>query len=122
MPDLRVTAVDLPAVVPSTHRAVAAAGHADRYTVVAADLFTVELPAPGFDLVLLGNLCHLFDEPTNRRLLDRAAGWLSPGGRVAVVDIVSDGERRPATTALYALNLLGRTVSGGVRPAATHRR
>ncbi|HEU5447926.1 MAG TPA: class I SAM-dependent methyltransferase, partial [Acidimicrobiia bacterium] len=75
----RITAVDLPPVIESTRRAASAAHCDNRFEFVAGDLFDVELDTGHFDLVVAGNLCHLFDEATNRRLFHRIVEWLAPG-------------------------------------------
>jgi O-methyltransferase domain len=50
-----VTALDLPAVIATTQRAVDAANVGDRFDYVPGDMFTCELPAAAYDVVLLAN-------------------------------------------------------------------
>jgi SAM-dependent methyltransferase len=119
-PACLVTAVDLPAVVPATRRAVAGAGRERQFRFVAGDLFDVDLGAGAYDLAIVGNLCHLFDEPANRRLLGRLYDALRPGGTLAVMDVIPDRQRRPRWVALYELGLLLRTASGRVHPLAAY--
>ena len=116
-PACRVTAVDLPGVIPVLREAIAAAGLADRFELVAGDLFTVELDRGAFDLAIAGNLCHLFDPAANRRLIGRLRDALRPGGRLAIIDAVPD-ERLdgPRAVVLYALGLLLRTRGGHAYP------
>ena len=57
----RVTALDLDAIIPVTRRAVAASGCAERFEYLPGDVFEVSVPEREYDLVLLGNVCHLFD-------------------------------------------------------------
>jgi SAM-dependent methyltransferase len=116
-----VTAVDLPAVLALTRQAVSAAGCDAQFRFVGEDVFTVELDEGVFDLIIAGNLCHLFDEPTNRRLLSRAARWLVPGGTLAVIDFLFN-ERRdgPRGVALYAVELVRRAPSGQVYPFSSY--
>ena len=120
-PDVRVTAVDLPGVLPATRRAVAAAGRAAQFAFVAGDLFAVDFGPAAHDLAIVGNVCHLFGEATNRRLLRRLRGALRPGGTVAILDALPN-ERLdgPRPVALYALGLLLRTRGGGVYPFSTY--
>jgi len=119
-PACRVTAVDLPVVVPSTRRAVSAAGHERQFRFLAGDLFEVDLGRGVYDLAIAGNLCHLFDEAANGRLLRRLHDALRSGGTLAVVDIIPDGPPRPRWVALYELGLLLRTASGRVHPLAAY--
>lgn len=120
-PEVVVTVVDLPAVLPITRQAVSAAGCEAQFRLVDEDVFTVVLEEGAFDLVILGNLCHLLDESANRRLLGRAARWLAPGGTLAVIDFLSN-ERRdgPRSVALYAVELVRRAPSGQVYPFSSY--
>jgi SAM-dependent methyltransferase len=120
-PKLTVTAVDLPAVVPVTRDAVAQAGLEEQFDVLERDIFSVTFDDDAFDLAILGNICHLFDEATNRRLFDRAARWLAPGGTVAVIDFLPN-ERRdgPRDVVLYAVELVGRAPAGQLYPFSSY--
>ena len=120
-PTARITALDLPEVLPVTRRAVSQAGLDDRFRLQPGDVFTADLPEGGYDLVLLANVCHLFDADTNRALLRRLRRVLRPGGTLAVVDALPSGdpdERR--LLALYALGLRLRTAAGAVYPLESY--
>jgi SAM-dependent methyltransferase len=52
------------------------------------DMRTVSLQSNSTDVILLANVVHHFDEPTNRRLLQRVAMALRPGGIVIVIDAI----------------------------------
>jgi len=119
-PACLVTAVDLPTVVPATRRAVRAAGRERQFRFLAGDLFDVELERGAYDLAIAGNLCHLFDEATNRRLFGRLYDALRPGGTLAVMDVIPDEQPTPRWVALYELGLLLRTASGRVHPLAAY--
>ena len=106
----------LPAVVPATRRAVRDAGRERQFRFLAGDLYDVELGRGVYDLAIAGNLCHLFNEATNRRLLSRLYDALGPGGTLAVMDVIPDDQPRPHWVALYELGLLLRTASGRVHP------
>jgi len=122
LPHCRFTALDLPGVLATTRTAVEAAGHAARFTFLDADVFTADLPAAAYDLVIVGNLCHLFDQSANRRLLTRLTRTLRPGGTLAVLDILPDSRGTdPRWLALYALGLHARTAGGQVHPYAAYR-
>src|SRR6266540_5778819 len=110
-PACLVTAVDLPAVVPATRRAVTDADRERQFRFLAGDLFGVELGRGAYDLAIAGNLCHLFDKAANRRLLDRLYDALCPGGTLAVTDVIPDEGAAPRWVALYELGLLLRTAS-----------
>jgi SAM-dependent methyltransferase len=120
-PDIRVTAVDVPAVLAVTRQVVAASGYVDRFDYLSGDLFTIDLGRSAYDLAIAGNLCHLFDEATNRHLLGRLFDTLRPGGTLAILDALPN-ERLdgPRPVVLYALGLLLRTNRGQVYPFSTY--
>jgi ubiquinone/menaquinone biosynthesis C-methylase UbiE len=123
-PSSTVTAVELRAVMRSTRTAVRTAGLMDRYEFVEGSAFEVDWGEPAtYDLAIIANICHLFDENPNLQLLRRVADALQPAGTVAIIDILpteqGDGPR-PAV--LYALGLVLRTSSGQIYPYSTFRR
>lgn len=114
-PRREVTALDLEPVLATAREAVAAAGQCERYQFLGADLFEVDLPEGGFDLVIAGHMCHLFDDADNRRLLARAASWLRPRGTVVLIDLLpSDVLPRERMTAVYEVGLVRRRPAGRV--------
>jgi SAM-dependent methyltransferase len=119
--DIRVTAVDLPAVLAVTRQVVATRGYDLQFDYLSGDLFTIDLGRSVYDLAIAGNLCHLFDEATNRRLLGRLFDALRPGGTLAILDALPN-ERLdgPRPIVLYALGLLLRTNRGQVYPFSTY--
>lgn len=121
-PFSHVTALDLPAVLPVTRGAVTDAGLADRYRCLPGDMFTEPMRGE-YDLVVLGNICHLFDEPTNLMLLRRMRTALRPDGRIAILDVLPSSD--PVwhrTISLYAFGLLQRTATGGVHATERYER
>jgi SAM-dependent methyltransferase len=116
-----VTAVDLPEVLGTTRRAVEAAGLTARFRFRAGDMFTAELSDAAFDMIILGNICHLFGPDTNRALLRRLRPALRPAGTLAIVDALPSGD--PAQRqflSLYSLGLRMRTSAGAVHPLETY--
>ena len=117
----RITALDVAEVLPVTQRSVAAVGLQDRFEYVGGDLFSIDLTPSTYDVVIAGNVCHLFDVDTNRRLLRRAYEALKPGGQLAILDAVpTDQMDGPRQVVLYALGLLWRTSHGRVYPFSTY--
>jgi SAM-dependent methyltransferase len=120
-PSCHITAVDLPAVLPATRHAVAAAGCEAQFAYLAGDCFSVEWGRASYDLAIAGNLCHLFDADANRRLLGRLFVALRPGGRLAIVDVLPNEQfDGPQSVALYALGLMLRTERGRVYSFSTY--
>ena len=119
-PACLVTAVDLPEVLPATRRAVTGAGRERQFRFLAGDLFHIELGHGAYDLAIVGNLCHLFSQAANRRLLGRLYDALRPGGTLAVIDVIPERPPTPRRVALYELGLLLRTTSGRVHELAAY--
>ena len=119
--DTQVTALDLPGVLGNTRRAVKAAGLEPQFKYLPGDFFSVDLGRARYDLVIAGNVCHLFADRSIRALLARLFRALRPGGHLAVLEElpteVMDG---PRPVVLYALGLLLRSGSGRVYPFSTY--
>jgi 2-polyprenyl-3-methyl-5-hydroxy-6-metoxy-1,4-benzoquinol methylase len=119
-PTVEVTALDLPDVVPETARYVETQGMAERYRFIAGDAFCCDLDGP-YDLVLVANLCHLFDATANVRLLGRLRAAVAKDGRIAVIDAMPIGGRVPPPgLALYQLSLVLRTTAGAAHPFSAY--
>lgn len=111
-PALRVTAFDLPAVIPLTRGFARRAGLLRRVDFRAGD-FRRGGFGSGYDLVLLSAIVHMNGAGQNRRLIARAAAALAPGGQLVVQDFIMDrGRTRPAAGAFFALNMLVATDRG----------
>lgn len=72
--------------------------------------FTEGLPEGPFDLVYLGNVCHIYGEKENRKLFTDAAKETLKGGCIVISDMLRGTGVRPA---VFAVNMLVNTVSGG---------
>ena len=72
--------------------------------------FTVGLPKGPFDLVYLGNVCHIYGEKENRKLFIDVSNELDVGGRIVINDMIRGIGPGPS---LFAVNMLLNTVSGG---------
>ncbi len=100
---------------------MAAAGYTARFDYLGGDLFAVDVGRSVYDLAIAGNLCHLFDEATNRRLLRRVFHAVRPGGAVAILEpLPTERFDGPRPVILYALGLLLRTSRGQVYPFSTY--
>lgn len=122
-PGVHVTALDLPPVLEVTRRHVVDDGLGTQYSYAPGDALTLDLSPAAYDLVLVPNVCRLFDAATNLTLLARLARAVAPGGRLAVVDTLpgeSPGLARRVS--LYALGLMIRTDHGGVHAETDYRR
>jgi cyclopropane fatty-acyl-phospholipid synthase-like methyltransferase len=111
---LRVTALDLPDILPISRRNLRAAGLAHAIETVACD-YHESIPKGPFDLVFLSQIVHGNMSAQARALLRRVACVLGPGGRVAILDFLMDEPRtRPLEGALFGLTMLVTSDGGNV--------
>lgn len=101
----KVTVLDLPPVVELMQEKAEKAGIA----MIPGD-FNQGLPPGPFDLAYLGNICHIFGETENRELFRKVSKALTPGGRIAIVDMVRGTN---PFAAVFGVNMLVNTASGG---------
>jgi precorrin-6B methylase 2 len=121
-PELRVVAIDWPAVLEVAEENARAAGVADRFTRRPGSAFDVDW-GNGHSLVLLTNFLHHFDPETCEALLRRARAALAPGGRTAVVEFVTDDSRvSPPAAAAFSLTMLASTPRGDAYTLAEYER
>lgn len=90
-PGLRAVVVDLPEAVEHAAPILAAEGMGDRVVHRPGNALTDDLGTAAWDVVLLSNLAHHFDQATNRELVRRIARSLRPGGVFAIVEIIRRG-------------------------------
>lgn len=88
-PQLSATVVDLPEALEIGQEAVTAAGLADRVTFQPGDLGAVRFERE-FDLALLFNIVHGMAPERVRSLLATVADGLRPGGRLLLLEQLSD--------------------------------
>jgi ubiquinone/menaquinone biosynthesis C-methylase UbiE len=87
-------------------------GVADRYHPLPGSAFETDFGS-GYDLVLLPNFLHHFDEPTCTSFMRKVHGALSPGGRAAIVEFVPNADRvTPPMAATFSLIMLVATPAG----------
>lgn len=103
----QVTILDLPAVVDYMSSFLE---DNENIEMVPGD-FNLGLPKGIYDLVFMGNICHIFGENANRELFKKAANVLSKGGKAAIIDFIRGTGPQAAT---FAVNMLANTPDGGV--------
>lgn len=112
-PGATATLFDLPEVIPMARRRLEAAGLADRVQLVSGDYRRDPFP-PGADLAWVSAIVHQNSRLQNRSLFANAFSALCPDSRIAVRDILMERCRtRPVAGALFAVNMLVGTESGG---------
>ena len=84
----------------------------DRISLKKGDFFVDDIGSD-YDLVLLSSIIHAFGEEENISLLRKVKGSLKDGGRVVIRDFILDESKtKPASAAIFAVNMLVNTQNG----------
>jgi len=111
-PNARVVAQDWPAVLEVAAENAQAAGVSDRVSMLPGSAFEADLGSD-YDFVLLTNILHHFDAPTNEKLLRRMHAAMKPGGRAITLEFVPNEDRvSPPTAAAFSIVMLANTDAG----------
>jgi 2-polyprenyl-3-methyl-5-hydroxy-6-metoxy-1,4-benzoquinol methylase len=107
-----ITALDWANVLAVAAENARGAGVAERYDLRPGSAFDVSWGGP-YDLVLLTNFLHHFDEQTCEQLAAKAFAALAPGGRAITLEFIPEPDRiTPPATAGFALVMLASTAHG----------
>ena len=113
MPGARATIFDLPDAIEQARERIAQSGFGDRVDLVAGDFYDDPLPA-GADLAWVSAIVHQHAREDSLALFAKVREALVPGGRIMIRDIVMESDRiEPPEGALFAVNMLVATASGG---------
>jgi predicted O-methyltransferase YrrM len=108
-PHLEAMVLEKPPVDGVARRAIEKRGFANRVTVRAGDMLKEELP-PGFDLHLISNVLHDWDEPIVKQLLAESFRALAPRGMLVIHDAyVNETKSGPLPVAKYSALLMHST-------------
>lgn len=89
--------------------AIAKRGFSQRVHVIEGDMFAVPLPE-GFDLHLISNVLHDWNETVVRSLLKKSFAALNPGGTLVIHDVHINREKTgPLPAAAYSAMLMHST-------------
>jgi len=120
-PHLQAVVVDQPPVVAKAADHIAAAGLGDRVTTWPANIFEGPLPE-GCDTAVIANVLHDFSPARAREILGRVAAALPSGGRVVVLEIVPDEERRsPPLAVAFSVAMIVNTAGGDAHTVPQYR-
>jgi ubiquinone/menaquinone biosynthesis C-methylase UbiE len=107
-----IIALDWPNVLEVARENAQKAGVSDRYRTIAGSALDTDYGSD-YDLVLLTNLLHQFDEATCEQLLKEVHAALAKGGRVVTLEFVPNEDRvSPPLAASFSLMMLGLTPGG----------
>jgi predicted O-methyltransferase YrrM len=111
-PQAEIVAVDWKSVLTVAEENARAAGVHDRYRTMPGDAFKVDVGG-GYDVALVTNFLHHFDQPTCTSFLKKMHAALKPGGRVVVLEFVPNPDRiSPPIPAKFSLTMLADTPGG----------
>ncbi len=114
-PGLSCVTVDVPAVSAVARECVAQAGLSDRIECRAGDYHTDEYEAEAYDAVTIFGALHQESPDQILDILARANRALKPGGRIFILDLMTDRTHTvPAFSALFAVNMALTTENGWV--------
>lgn len=111
-PRAEIVALDWPHVLEVAKENASHAGVSDRYNTIEGSAFDVDF-GRDYDLVLLTNFLHHFDQPTCETLLRKVYAALAEGARVATLEFVPNEDRiSPPEAAAFSVMMLGSTPAG----------
>jgi SAM-dependent methyltransferase len=113
VPAARATIFDLPDAIVQAEARIKGSQFASRIKLVSGDFYVDDLPA-GCDFAWVSAIAHQHSRRHNRELFAKVFRALEAPGQIAVRDVVMSSCRtRPRDGALFAINMLVNTESGG---------
>ena len=113
-PGLSCTVLDLPPVARVADELIAQAGMAERVKTLPGDYHTTTFPG-GMDVVTIFGALHQESPDAIRDILRRACAALAPGGKIFILDLMTDATHtQPVFSALFAVNMALTTENGWV--------
>jgi ubiquinone/menaquinone biosynthesis C-methylase UbiE len=111
-PQVRVTAVDWPAVLKVTRRVAERHRVADRFTFSPGDFATADF-GTGHQIATIGHILHSEGPARSKELLKKVAAALAPGGTVVISEwLVNESRTGPLPGLIFAVNMLVNTEAG----------
>jgi ubiquinone/menaquinone biosynthesis C-methylase UbiE len=113
-PEVRCTVLDLPEVVKVASELIEQQGMSKQVRTMPGDYHEVEFPS-GNDAVLFFGMLHQESPEAILNLLGKAHEALNPGGKVFIMDMMTDATHTaPVFSALFAVNMALTTANGWV--------
>jgi len=111
-PQVRVTAVDWPGMIPTTKRITKKFGVRDRFDFIEGDLLEANFGS-GYGLATLGHILHSEGEKRGRQLLKKTFRALKSGGTIAIAEwLVNDDRTKPLPSLMFSVQMLVNTERG----------
>jgi ubiquinone/menaquinone biosynthesis C-methylase UbiE len=80
--------------------------------------FVNEFAGESFDIIFMGNICHIYSEKDNKKLIKSAGSILGRYGIIAIEDMVRG---RSPIAEMFAVNMLANTEDGNTYTEAQYR-
>jgi ubiquinone/menaquinone biosynthesis C-methylase UbiE len=80
--------------------------------------FVNEFASEAFDIVFMGNICHIYSEKENKKLIEHMSNILNDTGLIAIEDFVRG---RSPMAEMFAVNMLANTEGGNTYTEAQYR-
>jgi SAM-dependent methyltransferase len=80
--------------------------------------FVKDFNEESFDIVFMGNICHIYSEEENRKLIKNVQKLLKNGGMIAIEDFVRG---RSPRAEMFGVNMLAHTEGGNTYTEAQYR-
>jgi len=111
-PQVRIHAVDWPAVLEVTRKVALRQGVAGRLTTVPGDLLEADF-GRSHQIAMIGHIIHSEGPERSRKLLGRIFNALAPGGTIVISEFMPNEERSgPPNALIFAVNMLVHTEHG----------
>ena len=111
-PQVRVTAVDWAAMIPTTKRITEKFGVSDRFDFIEGDLLEANF-GNGYDVATLGHILHSEGEQRGRQLLKKTFRALKSRGTIAIAEwLVNDDRTNPLPSLMFSVQMLVNTEKG----------
>ncbi len=80
--------------------------------------FVGEFAGESFDIIFMGNICHIYSENDNKKIIKRASSILRHDGMIAIEDFIRG---RSPMAEMFAVNMLANTEGGSTYTEAQYR-
>ena len=113
--DSQIVAVDFPEVL-EVAQAFTKRFHVQRqFEFKGGDYHHLELQPQSYDVIILGQICHMEGEAATRKLFKKCYDALKPGGKLLVAEFIANDLRTgPELPLMFALTMLLFTEQGDV--------
>ncbi len=116
--NLKATVFDIPPVVEVAKSYIQKYDLGDRVNTIGGDFKNDDFGS-GYDLILIANVLHMYDEDQAKFLLQKAINTLSSKGRIILHGFCTDGDdTSPLNDVLFSLNIALLTPGGRAHPVA----